>query len=96
MALHVRCMDGLLPLPALHRHTPLPPVFDTLLHDGQVAQGVVFAEEEEGWRRDGAVVENQDAVVVKVRRLRFEEPEVKQSHVFDKAFEAWHQSFTQT
>lgn len=92
----MRRMNGLFPLPALHRHAPLPPVFDALLHDDQVAQGVVFAEEEEGWRRDGAVVENQDAAVVEVRRLRFEEPEVKQSHVFDKAFEAWHQSFTQT
>lgn len=71
-------------------------MLDALLHDGQVAQGVILAKEEEGWRRDGAVVEHQDAAVIQVGRLRFEEPEVKQSHVFDKAFEAWHQSFTQT
>lgn len=92
----MRRMGGLLPLSALHTHAPLPPVFDALLRDSQVAQGVVFTEEEKGRSQDGAVVENQDAAVVEVRCLRFEEPEVKQSQVFDKALEAWHQSFTQT
>lgn len=93
---HVGRVGGLFPLPARHRHAPPPPVVDALLHDGLVAQGVVLAEEEERWRRDGAVVENPDAAVVEVRRLRFEEPEVKQSGVFNKAFEARHESFAQT
>lgn len=96
VALHVGRVDGLFPLPALHGHAPPPPVGDALLHRGLVAQGVVFAEEEERRGGDGVVVEHQDAAVVEVGRLRFEEPEVKQSQVFDTAFEAWHQSFAQT
>lgn len=92
----MRRVDGLLPALALHGDAPLPPELHALLHHGHFAQGVVFAEEEEGRRRDGAVVEDQDAAVVEVRRLPLEEPEVKQSQVFDYAFEARHQSFTQT
>lgn len=96
VAPHVGRVDGLFPLPARHRYAPPPPVVDALLHDGLVAQGVILAEEEERWRCDGAVVENPDAAVVDVGRLPFEEPEVKQSGVFDKAFKARHKSFAQT
>lgn len=89
-------MYRLLPLPALHSHAPLPPEVNTLFHDNWVAQGVVFAEEEEGRRRNRAAVENLDAVVVDVCCVGFEEPEVKHGGVFDKALQTWHQSLAKT
>lgn len=96
MASHVGCMYRLLPLPALHRHAPRPPVVNALFHDHLVAQGIVFAGEEEGWWSDWAVVENQDAVVVEICCVGLEEPEIKHGGVFDKALKTWHQSPAKT
>lgn len=86
------CMYRLLPLPALHSHAPRLPVVDALFHDCLVAQGVVFTEEEEGWRCDGAVLEHHDAVVVEVCRVGLEEPEIKHGCIFDKALKTRQQS----
>lgn len=88
-------MFGLLPLPALHSHAPLPPEINQLFHDNWVAQGVVFTEEEEGRSGDRVVVENLDAVVVVVCCVGFEEPEVKHGCFSDEALKAWHQSPTE-
>lgn len=78
-------MCRLFPLPALHRHAPLPPAVNDLLHDNWVAQGIVFTEEEEGRRSNWAVLENLDALVVDVCRVGFEEPEIKHGGFFDEA-----------
>lgn len=86
------CVRRLLPLPALHSYALLPPVVDDPVHGNLVAQGIIFAVEEEGRCSDLAVVETIDAVVVIVCCVRFKEPEVKQGSVFDKALESWHQS----
>lgn len=77
-------MYRLFPLPALHSHAPLPPQVHHLFQVGWIAQGIVFTEEEESWCGDWAVVENLDAVVVQFCCVAFEEPEVKQGHVFDQ------------
>lgn len=95
VASHVGGVYGLLPAPALHGHAPGPPVVDALLHDRLVAQGVVLAGEEERRRGDGAVVENQDAVVVEVGRVGLEEPEVEHGGVLDEALETRHQRLPQ-
>ena len=79
-------MCGLLPLPAVHSNAPPPPQVNQLFHDSRVAHGVVFTEEEEGWRRNRAVVENLDAVLVEVCRVGLEKPEVEHGGVFDEAF----------
>lgn len=85
-------MYRFLPLPVLHSHAPLPPVINTPFHDILVAQGIVFAGEEEGWGSNGAVVENPDAVVIEVHCVASEEPEVQHGGVSDKALKTWHQS----
>lgn len=96
VAAHVGGVQRLLPLAALHAHAPGAPVLDAALHRRLVAQGVVLTGEEERRRGDGAVVENQDAVVVEVRRVRAEEPEVQHGGVLDEALEARHQRLCQT
>lgn len=93
---HVSGVHGLLPLAARDAHAPGAPVVDAALHHRLVAQGVVLAGEEECRRGDGAVVENQDAVVVEVGRVRAEEPEVEHGGVLDEALEARHQRLPQT
>lgn len=78
-------MYRILPLPALHSHAPLPPEVHQLFQVDWIAHGIVFTEEEEGWCSNWAVVENLDTAVVQVYCVGFEEPEVKQGHVFDQA-----------
>lgn len=92
---HVGRVDRLLPLPALHGDAPPPPGGHDLLDSGRVAQGVVLAEEEQGRRRDGAVVEHLDAAAVKVCRAAFEEPEVKHGGGFHQALQTGHQGLTE-
>lgn len=82
-------MHRLLPLLALHAHAPLPPVVDAPFQGDGVTQGIVLAEEEEGWRRNRVVVENLDAALVEVRRVAFEEPEVKHGGIFDEGLKTW-------
>lgn len=96
VAAHVGGVHGLLPLAALHAHAPGAPVVDAALHHRLVAQGVVLAGEEERRRGDGAVLENQDAVVVEVGCVRAEEPEVEHGDVLDEALEARHQRLPQS
>ena len=91
----MRRVGRLLPLPALHGHASLPPEVNNVFHGNPVAKGVVFAEEEQGWRGYRAVAENLDTVVVKVCCVGLEEPEVKHGCVLDEALETWHQSLTE-
>lgn len=89
-------MYRLLPLPALHRHAPFPPEVNHVFQGVWIAHGIVFTVEEQRWCRDWAVVENLDTAVIQVCCVGFEEPEVKQGHVLNKALETWHQSPAKT
>lgn len=86
-------MYRLLPLPAVHSHSSLSPEVNQLLQRRGVAHRIVFTGEEESRSGDWAVVENLDAGLIEVCRVRFEKPEVKHGRVFDEELQAWHQSF---
>lgn len=87
-------MYRLLPLPALHCHTPSPPQLNDLLHHHRVTQGIVFTVEEQSWCGDGTVVEHLNTLFVKVFCVGLEEPEVQQGRVFYQPFQTWHQCLT--
>lgn len=89
-------MDGLLPLLLLHRNTLALPMSNHFIHAVWVAEGVILAEEEQGWRCHRRVPEGVDCDIEVVHCLLLECAEVEHAEARHKALKTRKNVFAQT